>query len=425
MKKGRLIIAWVVSLLAVTSLATTLLGMPVPKTINYQGYLTDAAGTPVTTAVNLTFSLYAASAGGAALWSEAHNGVVPVNGLYAVQLGAVKALNLSFDQQYWLGVRVGGDPELTPRQPLNSVPYSRGIYLPFAATAFSNLSSAFKVSNTGTKPAIEGAGGSGYGVRGSSTSSYGVLGTSSSSYGIYGNSSSSVGVTGYSTSNTGVWGESSGYRGVDGLSTTGIGVIGRSTSGYGVNGTSSSNVGVLGTSSSDTGVWGISNSATAGVGVDGLANSSGAIGVKGRSNSGTGVLGWTSTGRAGWFQGKVQVDGNLHATRVYITSDGRFKKNIEPLEDALEKTSLLQGVSYDWRTEEYPERRFDNRRQLGLIAQEVEKVVPEVVATSPEDGTKSVEYQNLVPLLIEAVKELKARNEELSRRLEALEQVCR
>jgi hypothetical protein len=222
---------------------------------------------------------------------------------------------------------------------------------------------------------------------------------------------------------------------VDGLSTSGIGVYGRSTSGNGVRGTSSSaygmygisstNVGVVGTSSSDTGVWGISNSTTAGVGVDGLANSSGAIGVKGRSNSGTGVLGWTSTGRAGWFQGKVQVDGNLHATRLYITSDGRFKKNIEPLEDALEKTSLLQGVSYDWRTEEYPERRFDNRRQLGLIAQEVEKVVPEVVATSPDDGSKSIEYQNLVPLLIEAVKELKARNEELARRLETLEQVCR
>jgi hypothetical protein len=232
-------------------------------------------------------------------------------------------------------------------------------------------------------------------------------------------------VVGYSTSNTGVWGEGDTYRGVDGLSVSGTGVVGRSTSGYGVNGTSSSNVGVVGTSGSNTGVWGISYSATAGVGVDGLANSAGAIGVKGRSNSGTGVLGWTSTGKAGWFQGQVLIEGMLTVTRVSLTSDERFKKNIEPLSGALNKASQLQGVSYEWRTEEYPERRFDNRREIGLIAQEVEKVVPEVVTTAPDDGTKSVAYQNLVPLLIEAVKELKARNEELSRRLDFLEQTCR
>ncbi len=80
-------------------------------------------------------------------------------------------------------------------------------------------------------------------------------------------------------------------------------------------------------------------------------------------------------------------------------SDERIKTNIKTIENALDKTLLLRGVEQnDIRIE--PERK-----KIGLIAQEVEFIVPEVVRTSEEDGLKSIEYQTLVPLLIEAIKD--------------------
>jgi hypothetical protein len=80
------------------------------------------------------------------------------------------------------------------------------------------------------------------------------------------------------------------------------------------------------------------------------------------------------------------------------SSDERIKKNIKTIENALDKTLLLRGVSYnDIRIE--PERD-----RIGLIAQEVELIIPEVVRTG-DDGMKSIEYQNLVGLLVEAIKE--------------------
>ena len=81
-------------------------------------------------------------------------------------------------------------------------------------------------------------------------------------------------------------------------------------------------------------------------------------------------------------------------------SDERVKTNIKTIENALDKTLLLRGVEYnDFRIE--PERK-----RIGLIAQEVELIVPEVVRTNEEDGMKSIEYQNLVGLLVESIKEL-------------------
>jgi hypothetical protein len=80
-------------------------------------------------------------------------------------------------------------------------------------------------------------------------------------------------------------------------------------------------------------------------------------------------------------------------------SDERIKSNINAIENALDKTLLLRGVEFNSNIE--PERK-----RLGLIAQEVELIVPEVVRTNEDDGLKSIEYQNLVGLFIEAIKEL-------------------
>ena len=70
----------------------------------------------------------------------------------------------------------------------------------------------------------------------------------------------------------------------------------------------------------------------------------------------------------------------------------------------LAKILNMRGVSYNWKKEEYKDRGFSEGRHYGVIGQEIEKVLPEVVKESP-NGEKSVSYTELIPVLIEAVKE--------------------
>jgi hypothetical protein len=110
----------------------------------------------------------------------------------------------------------------------------------------------------------------------------------------------------------------------------------------------------------------------------------------------------------------LYVNGSIWANGTTYASDGRYKKNIEPLENSLDKIIHLQGVSYEMKAAEYPHEHFTEGTQVGLVAQEVEEVVPEVVITGP-DGYKAVDYAKLVPLLIEAVKNQQQQIEELKR----------
>ena len=71
----------------------------------------------------------------------------------------------------------------------------------------------------------------------------------------------------------------------------------------------------------------------------------------------------------------------------------------------------LNGVEYEMRTDEFPKNYFQPGRQIGLLAQNVEKIVPEAV--NEKDGYKGVDYARLVPLLIEAIKELQKEVETL------------
>ena len=101
---------------------------------------------------------------------------------------------------------------------------------------------------------------------------------------------------------------------------------------------------------------------------------------------------------------KLEVNGRLKTMGINELSDRRYKKNIEVLTQALDKVEKLRGVSYDWKTEEFPNKNFDKKHQIGLIAQELELVFPELVNTDVE-GYKSVDYSKLVAVLIEAIKE--------------------
>ena len=104
------------------------------------------------------------------------------------------------------------------------------------------------------------------------------------------------------------------------------------------------------------------------------------------------------------------------------SSDIRLKTNIKPLEKALDKVLTLNGITYEWRTSEFPERHFDSKAHIGVVAQEVEKVLPELVNTD-ENGYKSVEYANLTPVLIEAIKEQQAIIDQQNKRIENLEKM--
>ena len=88
----------------------------------------------------------------------------------------------------------------------------------------------------------------------------------------------------------------------------------------------------------------------------------------------------------------------------WLGSDKRFKNNVETFSGGLDKVKLLRGVYFDWNREEFPERRFKAGRQVGVIAQEVEAVVPELVF-SDHEGYKAVDYSKFTPILIEAIKE--------------------
>ncbi len=100
-------------------------------------------------------------------------------------------------------------------------------------------------------------------------------------------------------------------------------------------------------------------------------------------------------------------------------SDIRLKKNITPLSGPLEKVLSLQGVSYEWKREAFPQHNFEEGRQVGVIAQEVEQVFPELVHTD-EDGYKSVNYAALIAPLVEAIKEQQAMMEQKDKDIAAL-----
>jgi len=105
--------------------------------------------------------------------------------------------------------------------------------------------------------------------------------------------------------------------------------------------------------------------------------------------------------------GTYTTSGWLHS------SDARLKTNINLIENALEKVSEMEGVYFNWKD-------TDENHQVGLIAQEVEKVLPEVVRQD-DKGYYSVSYDGVVPVLIEAIKELQQHNEKLEARIIELE----
>ena len=107
--------------------------------------------------------------------------------------------------------------------------------------------------------------------------------------------------------------------------------------------------------------------------------------------------------------GTLTVKGDIVA--YGSPSDKRLKENIKPIESALDKAMKLQGVTFDWKKSD---SELNIKEDIGFIAQDVQKVLPELVREN-EDGMLSMRHQGIAPILLEAIKELKAEIEELKK----------
>jgi endosialidase-like protein len=144
-----------------------------------------------------------------------------------------------------------------------------------------------------------------------------------------------------------------------------------------------------------SGVYGHNTVANGGYGVYGAANGSGQA-VHGENTS--------SSGWAGYFNGRVFL------SQGYQSSDARLKQDIKDLRYGLEQLAKLRPVAFKWK-----KGSGSDGEQLGLIAQEVQKVVPEVVDKDATTGMLSINYVALLPIAIKAIQQQEARIAELER----------
>ncbi len=126
--------------------------------------------------------------------------------------------------------------------------------------------------------------------------------------------------------------------------------------------------------------------------------------------------------------GNATINGDTHVTGDFTVdgacngcaSDLALKQNLAPLDQSLDKILHLTGYTFDWSEQAHREAAAYPGPQIGVIAQEVEQFFPELVGIDSR-GYKFIRYQKLVVPLIEAVKELRQENDDLRKRMEALE----
>ncbi len=120
----------------------------------------------------------------------------------------------------------------------------------------------------------------------------------------------------------------------------------------------------------------------------------------------------------------VNISGDIGMTgTIYGVSDRRAKRNFLPLESALDKINQLNPVSYEFNTEAYPDLKLPENRHMGLIAQEVQTVFPELVSTpESEEEMMSLNYMELIPALVKSVQELNEKLDEKDAEIKALQE---
>lgn len=378
----------------------------IPKKLNYQGILTDDSGNPLSGSQSLTLRLYDVASGGTALWEETQNVDVDL-GVFNVILGEVTPLNLPFDEQYYLGITVAPNPaELSPRIQLTAAAYSMN---------------ALSVSDTSLSP-WQTSGGNLYYDGGkvfigrtsgiTSNEHFGfTVPTGANVYGgMYVNTSDAAGwpFYGYSADgNAAAWHYyqpsdsawrlyNNGFK----LSVKGDGRFGFRTS------NPVSNFVIV----HDQFVNGSSPGSYGGLTLIQTSNlNNWEFYVSQSSND---LRLFYNDISMGAFS---SLNGNYTAV-----SDMRLKKNVNPLTGMLGIVNKLQPVTYQLT------RNNGTRLSYGLIAQDVEKILPDIVSTiNGDDGDgiqnlKTVSYTELIPVLIKAMQEQQSIIEELQKKVEDL-----
>lgn len=434
-----------------------------PQSFSYQSVVRDNDGQLITNSnIGVQISLRHNGITGSIIYQETHEATTNSNGLFTIAVGQGVVASGQFttidwgDGPYFISTDVdfAGGTNYTSMgtTQLMSVPYAL-----YAETAGSStgggqsgntLNDAYNEGGAGAGSNIEvdagaiefnhsGGGNTGLKVSSNQNNSFAIdIDHSGTGVGLRANSSNPsnnfAALQGQSNSsdanNSAIIGENSGAGyAVSGqipanaqgaaavygsnLRTTG----GSGVSGIGVNG-------VVGTSNNPDGfgVYGINNSNT------GLAVGSYGMGFNGVYGQTTN----TANGWAGFFTADIGSDGGFYAIGpgVFNLSDQRLKSNFSSIENPLEKISLLNGKHYLIKTKHLNaqnELEIRERQEYGVIAQEVEAIFPEMVEdkaifsnTGDETNYKAVNYNQLVPVLIEAIKELKSEVDELREQLE-------
>lgn len=530
MQKLTTLISIIIAILA----SVLIFSQTLPHTINYQGVLKNASGVIVTNGnYNLKFTIYE---GDVAIWTETKS-ITVTDGIFNTQLGSVTPINLPFDNEYYLGITIGTDSELTSRIKISSVPYSfmsmnvkdgsittqklnqmgatagqvlkwngtiwnpaidetsgAGFTLPYSGTATTGSEgSVFSITNNLENDgyAIFGSGhtglfghtsaanglaiygnhqgsGTGGGILGvtSSPEGYGIKGLNVSStgtnYGVYGKSASSLGrgIEGHASATAGmtfgVLGEnkSSSGAGVAGFSsstTRGTAIYGVSYSLDGYSGYFfgskfyvSGNVGI-GTESPEyrlvveapgitsTGIGAFRNSSGDNkVILRQNSNGSGAVNIYRGDN--TVALSLIGDGYSYFNGGRVGIGTDTPTQMLHIvgnaykteggtawatSSDIRLKDILGEYEKGLNEIISLQPVRYIYKKDN-PRKIDSSTEQVGFVAQDVQKIFPDAV-TEAEDGYLDFNIHSINVALVNAIKELKAENDELKARLEKIE----
>ncbi len=109
----------------------------------------------------------------------------------------------------------------------------------------------------------------------------------------------------------------------------------------------------------------------------------------------------------------LYVNGTTYCTSgSWAASDARYKKNVKIISSALEKVKSMRGTNYEFNTNQFKNKKFSEEKQYGFIAQELKEVLPELVKQD-EDGFYAVNYDGVIPVLVEAMKELEIKNTKL------------
>lgn len=405
----------------------------IPRVISYQGMLLGSNEQPVPEGnYKLTFRIYDGS--NKLLWSEVHNQVFISGGLFNVFLGSVNPLDIPFEMPYFLGIQVGSDPELVPKMPVTSAAYSISANQVFG---YNNVFPAEGNVGIGT-----------------------INPDPQHKLHVAGLARFDLPTGQINISTPGGWpgfimftpqghrrdividdpDPGSGYKGGISITTSNSSAAPSSTNGITI--TEDGYVGVgtwlpKGKLDVDFGATGAIRAGTP------LGNGVGwiMIGPNGHrrdivsDNNGVYIGASSNSGAANAdFQvseaGKVgigllsSVPANILTVVQGSTTDPiadgwttysskRWKTNIKPIDNALDKVARLRGVAFDWKK--------DGKHDIGLVAEEVGQVIPEVVVfESNKKDAKSVDYGRLVALLIEAVKAQQKEIETLKATVESL-----